>query len=91
MNSDHNQKLPLPLCICKSSSPAAPLKALYSCQVSVASTAETWAAHPARQVHCNGEEKSAAVILWCRQNFHCVPVQAPGVALWCPEVFKVKK
>ena len=75
VDSDHNQKLPLPLCICKPSSPAAITKALYSCQVTTANTAETWAGLPAGQERRTQGENGAAGSLRCRQNLHQVPAR----------------
>lgn len=67
VDSAHNQKLPLPLCICKLSSPAATTKALYSCQVSTVTTTETWVvAWPAGQGGHIQEENGVAVSLHCR-------------------------
>lgn len=74
VDSDHNQKLPLPLCLCKPSSPAAITKALYSCQVSTANTAETWAGPPARQQHCTqGENGAAGHSAAGRTSIRCLP------------------
>lgn len=75
VDSDHNQKLPLPLCICKPSSPAAITKALYSCQVSTANVAETSAGPPAGQEHRTQGENGAAASRCCRHNLHQVPAR----------------
>lgn len=90
VDSDHNQKLPLPFAYANRAAQLQSSRALYSCQVGAVNAAETRVGQPAWQKHLvQGKNITAASLpAGTAPSGVC---QAPGLAGWHPKISKGKK
>lgn len=90
VDSDHNQKLPLPFAYANRAAQLQSSRALYCCQVGAINAAETRAGQPAWQKHLVQGKNSTAASLPADTAPSGV-CQPPGLARWHPKISKGKK